>query len=197
VIEALVDAALAEDVGAGDVTAEATVPAEARGVATITQKAPGVISGLDVAQAVFARLDPDATFERGPEGEWFNNHFHKGYPRHWPAAEEQRVVPAVTGAALCVRRDAFEAVGGFTTDYVVGDYEDSDLCLKLRALGGDIAYVPRAELYHFERQSIRDHAGYARTLASVYNRRLHHRRWAAAIEQLMARTERRAARGGR
>lgn len=134
-------------------------------------------------------------FERGAEGEWFNNHFYKGYPRRYPPAEVRRLVPGVTGAALCVRRDAFEAVGGYTTDYVIGDYEDSDLCLKLRAAGGEIAYVPQAELYHFERQSIRDHAGYARTLASAYNRRLHHRRWAAAIEQLMARTERRAARG--
>ena len=68
--DALVTAALAEDVGAGDVTTEATVPADARGVATIVQKAPGVISGLDVAEAVFRRLDPDCAIERGPEGEW-------------------------------------------------------------------------------------------------------------------------------
>ena len=69
--EELVEAALAEDVGAGDVTAIATVDAAARGVATITQKAPGVISGLAVAEAVFRRLDPDAVIERlGPEGEW-------------------------------------------------------------------------------------------------------------------------------
>jgi len=67
----LVDAALGEDVGAGDVTAIATVDAGARGVATITQKAPGVISGLAVAEAVFRRLDPEAEIERlGPEGEW-------------------------------------------------------------------------------------------------------------------------------
>jgi nicotinate-nucleotide pyrophosphorylase (carboxylating) len=67
----LVDAALAEDVGTGDVTAEATVDAAARGVATITQKAPGVISGLDVAEAVFHRLDPDCVAEwLGAEGEW-------------------------------------------------------------------------------------------------------------------------------
>ena len=134
-------------------------------------------------------------FERGPEGEWYNNHYYKGYPRYYPAAQEQRPVPGVTGAALCVRRDAYEAVGGFSTDYVIGDYEDSDLCLKLRVAGGEIAYVPRSELYHFERQSIRDHAGYARTLAAAYNRRLHHRRWASLIEQLMTRAERRAARG--
>jgi nicotinate-nucleotide pyrophosphorylase (carboxylating) len=69
--EELIDRAIAEDVGAGDVTAEVTVPAGARGVATITQKAPGVISALGVAEAVFRRLDPDATTERlGPEAEW-------------------------------------------------------------------------------------------------------------------------------
>jgi nicotinate-nucleotide pyrophosphorylase (carboxylating) len=69
--EDLIDRALAEDVGDGDVTVAATVDPDARGVATITQKAPGVISGLAVAEAVFGRLDPDAAIERlGPEGEW-------------------------------------------------------------------------------------------------------------------------------
>ncbi len=135
-------------------------------------------------------------FERGPEGEWFNNHYHKGYPGHWPAAQRARFVPAVTGAALLIRRDAYEAVGGFTTDYVIGDYEDSDLCLKLRARGGEIGYVPESALYHFERQSIREHTGYARTLASAYNRRLHDRRWSGFIEELMARAEHHPVRGG-
>jgi nicotinate-nucleotide pyrophosphorylase (carboxylating) len=67
----MIDLALAEDVGTGDVTSEVTVPAAARGVATIVQKAPGVISGLAVAEAVFLRLDGDARIERlGPEAEW-------------------------------------------------------------------------------------------------------------------------------
>ena len=43
--ESLVARALAEDIGTGDVTTEATVPAGARARATITQKAPGVIFG--------------------------------------------------------------------------------------------------------------------------------------------------------
>jgi len=67
----LIERALAEDVGDGDATTEATVDAAARARATITQKAPGVISGLAVAEAVFRRLDPEAAIERlGPEGEW-------------------------------------------------------------------------------------------------------------------------------
>jgi nicotinate-nucleotide pyrophosphorylase (carboxylating) len=70
-VEELVTAALAEDVGDGDATAEATVDAAARGRATISQKAPGVISGLAVAEAVFRRLDADAEIERlAREGEW-------------------------------------------------------------------------------------------------------------------------------
>src|SRR3954470_20212887 len=67
----LIDRALAEDVGTGDATTEATVPAGLRGRATITQKAEGVIYGLDVAEAVFRRLDPAVRAERpGPDGEW-------------------------------------------------------------------------------------------------------------------------------
>ena len=63
--------ALAEDVGAGDVTTSATVAADARARALITQKAPGTIFGLDAAEACFALLDPDVRFERlAKEGSW-------------------------------------------------------------------------------------------------------------------------------
>lgn len=67
----LVARALAEDVGAGDVTSQATVRAGTRSVATITQKAAGVVFGLDAAEATFRALDPDVQLERlGPEGQW-------------------------------------------------------------------------------------------------------------------------------
>jgi nicotinate-nucleotide pyrophosphorylase (carboxylating) len=63
--------ALAEDLGAGDVTTAATVPAEARARAVIRQKAPGVIYGLDVAEQVFRSLDPEAVCVRDvAEGVW-------------------------------------------------------------------------------------------------------------------------------
>jgi nicotinate-nucleotide pyrophosphorylase (carboxylating) len=70
-LTALVERALAEDVGAGDVTTLATVAADARAVASITQKAPGAIYGLDAAAAAFMALDPDAEVERlVEEGVW-------------------------------------------------------------------------------------------------------------------------------
>ncbi|MDX6666336.1 MAG: hypothetical protein QOG68_2542 [Solirubrobacteraceae bacterium] len=69
--EVLIARALAEDLGPGDVTSIATVPEDARGVATITQKQPGVLSGVEVAVAAFWALDPEAHVERlAAEGEW-------------------------------------------------------------------------------------------------------------------------------
>lgn len=59
----LIDLALAEDVGAGDVTTDATVPADARGVATVVLREPGVVCGLEAAREVFQRLDPGAQME--------------------------------------------------------------------------------------------------------------------------------------
>jgi nicotinate-nucleotide pyrophosphorylase (carboxylating) len=70
-LTALVRRALEEDVGSGDVTTDATVAADARARATIAQKAPGTIYGLDAAEAAFALLDPAARCERlVAEGVW-------------------------------------------------------------------------------------------------------------------------------
>jgi nicotinate-nucleotide pyrophosphorylase (carboxylating) len=67
----LVERALAEDLGTGDVTTDATVAEEARARARILQKAPGTIYGFDAAEAVFTQLDPDARCERlVQEGVW-------------------------------------------------------------------------------------------------------------------------------
>jgi nicotinate-nucleotide pyrophosphorylase (carboxylating) len=67
----LVRTALEEDIGTGDVTTQATVSSDTRARALITQKAPGVIYGLEPAQTAFALLDPEASFERlVGEGEW-------------------------------------------------------------------------------------------------------------------------------
>ena len=44
----------------------------------------------------------------------------------------------MTGACCLVPRHVCEEIGGFTEDYIIGDYEDSDLCLKIREAGYDI-----------------------------------------------------------
>ena len=57
----LIDRALAEDVGDGDLTTRILVPEDAPATARIEQKEPGVIAGLDVASAVFGRFDVKLT----------------------------------------------------------------------------------------------------------------------------------------
>jgi len=68
---AVVGRALDEDVGAGDVTTNATVAEDTHARALITQKVPGVIYGLGAAEVTFALLDRDARSERlVQEGRW-------------------------------------------------------------------------------------------------------------------------------
>jgi nicotinate-nucleotide pyrophosphorylase (carboxylating) len=88
-VEELIEHALAEDVGAGDVTTDALVPAGARARARIVQKAPGTIAGLRVAEAVFRHVDPGLRWHpHVAEGEW----------------SEGGLVAEVAGAAAAILR---------------------------------------------------------------------------------------------
>jgi nicotinate-nucleotide pyrophosphorylase (carboxylating) len=66
----LVARALAEDLGAGDLTSEAVVPADARGHAVISQKQPGVLFGLAAAEEVFRQAGAESFEALVTEGEW-------------------------------------------------------------------------------------------------------------------------------
>jgi nicotinate-nucleotide pyrophosphorylase (carboxylating) len=66
----LVARALLEDLGSGDVTAEAVVPEGASGRATITQKEPGVLFGLEVAAEVFSQTGAGELARLANEGVW-------------------------------------------------------------------------------------------------------------------------------
>jgi nicotinate-nucleotide pyrophosphorylase (carboxylating) len=66
----LVARALAEDIGDGDVTGEATVPADATATARIVQKAPGVVFGLDLVLETMAQTGVTEVETLTIEGEW-------------------------------------------------------------------------------------------------------------------------------
>jgi nicotinate-nucleotide pyrophosphorylase (carboxylating) len=66
----LVRAALAEDVGSGDITAEAIVPEDMQGRAKIHQKQPGVIYGLKVVEEVFKQCGSNWFDTMVVEGQW-------------------------------------------------------------------------------------------------------------------------------
>jgi nicotinate-nucleotide pyrophosphorylase (carboxylating) len=62
-VQGLIDRALSEDVGDGDLTTDAIVPEGLRGEAAVVVREPGVVCGLAEAFAVLLRLDPEAELE--------------------------------------------------------------------------------------------------------------------------------------
>ncbi|HET7177282.1 MAG TPA: carboxylating nicotinate-nucleotide diphosphorylase [Solirubrobacterales bacterium] len=66
----IVSRALAEDVGSGDVTSEATVPEEAPGRARIVQKQPGVVFGMAAVEETMRQCGVEDLDPRVAEGEW-------------------------------------------------------------------------------------------------------------------------------
>lgn len=63
--------------------------------------------------------------------------------------KKDHIVPAVTGAAMLVKREAFEEVGGFDPN-LANCYQDVDLCLKVRKLGNDVMSLGPVILTHHE-----------------------------------------------
>ncbi len=61
--EALIDQALREDLGSGDHTTLATIPADAHGAARLLVKDTGILAGLELAQAIVQRFDPGLTLK--------------------------------------------------------------------------------------------------------------------------------------
>ena len=84
----------------------------------------------------------------------FNDHPRKGWPLHLsPFTEKESPCTLLTAACWMIKRSDFEAVGGFDPMYILGDFEDSDLCLKIEELGKKNVLRRDVELYHLERQS--------------------------------------------
>ena len=62
-VDRAVEAALLEDLGrAGDITAQATIPREARAIATFVTRRTGVVAGIDFARRAIAMMDPAIRF---------------------------------------------------------------------------------------------------------------------------------------
>lgn len=61
--------------------------------------------------------------------------------------EVPQEVDAISGACIMMKRSVFERIGMFNTDYFMYS-EDIDLCLKVRKVGLNTYYVPRAVVVH-------------------------------------------------
>ncbi len=114
---------------------------------------------------------------------YVNEHPLMGLDPHLDTHSELSIVPAVTGACLLIRREDFDRIGGWDTGYLIGDFEDSDLCLKLRSQGLACAYLPNVQLTHLERQSMTAlGTPDFRTRVTLWNAYRHQQRWRSLIE---------------
>ena len=84
---------------------------------------------------------------------WFRPYrIYSGFPADAPCVNSRREFQSITAACMLVRREVFEAVGGFDEGYRNG-FEDVDLCLKIREQGWQLIYRPDSVLYHLESQT--------------------------------------------
>jgi GT2 family glycosyltransferase len=88
---------------------------------------------------------------------------------------------SITGACMLMTRALANEVGGFDETYVVGDFEDSDLCLRLQERGHRCVIDPKIQLFHLERKSQANPGVSWRLNLTVYNAWQHERRWGQII----------------
>lgn len=117
------------------------------------------------------------SYEILPEfaGWTFSLHPRKGrFPSDDDGIEQ---VDAITGACLLMPTALAREVGGLDEGYVIGDFEDVDLCRKAQAMGRICVVDRRARLYHLERQSQGGQQSYWRLNLTLYNAWRFQSRW--------------------
>jgi GT2 family glycosyltransferase len=121
----------------------------------------GVIVGMHgVADHAFKGADPESP-QDDPYG----------------MLQSVRSADAVTAAVMLVRKDNFDAVGGFDARYLKVAFNDVDLCLKLRQQGLQIIYTPFAKLIHHESKTRRLDVSAQSKQTELYEHAIMKSRW--------------------
>lgn len=120
-----------------------------------------------------------------------NDHPNKGWPvslsKNPPEAAD---CPLLTAACIAISKSLFEQVGGFDPAYVLGDFEDSDLCLKVLEAGKRNVICRDVELNHLERQSQNlVEAGDWKHKLTIYNAIIYNQRWSNKLNELFGSTK--------
>ena len=125
-------------------------------------------------------------FEPLPEfGNWlFPMHERKGWRP--PAQHGLRRCRAITGAFMLMERRIATELGGFDESFAIGDFEDSDLCLRLAKRGLASAVDLDVTMYHLERQSQAGSEQRWRQNLTLYNAWLHEGRWGEELRRQVA-----------
>ena len=86
-------------------------------------------------------------------GIWMNHHPYKGVPIDLVPLQDVIETSNTTGACMLMKTALYRELEGFDPMYVLGDFEDSDLCLKVINHGLKIYVSGTTRLYHLERLS--------------------------------------------
>lgn len=101
----------------------------------------------------------------------------RGEPRDDPRFNQAREVQCLISACCLARKSALEKVGGFDEAFNPVEYEDIDLCYRLREQGGRLWYEPSVEMYHFESVTTAGTATLPNTYLIVRHGLLFKQRW--------------------
>lgn len=121
------------------------------------------------------------------DGLWMNYHPQKGFPLSLCDQFDMRQFDCVTGACMLMSKQLFADLQGFDKSYILGDFEDSDLCLRVIQAGYDIYVSGNVALYHLERlsQNMGAPTKWKQNL-SLLNGLRHTARWNEVITQLVS-----------
>jgi GT2 family glycosyltransferase len=113
-------------------------------------------------------------------GNWsFPDHPGKGMRRVASPGLSRHI--SITGACMVMRRDLAIELGGFNEAFIIGDFEDTDLCLRLHGVGLGSAVDTGVQMYHLERKSQATSAQAWRMNLTLYNAWVHEKLWATTI----------------
>ncbi len=140
-------------------------------------------TGLVGAQLLLA----DGTLQEAGGIVWGNGepwNYGRGGNPHAPHVAYARQVDYVSGAALAIRRELWNQVGGFSPEFSPAYYEDTDLAFKVRQTGHSVRYSPLAKVIHHEGVSCGTETAEASGLKrfQAINGPLFQQKWAHAFE---------------
>lgn len=159
-----------------------------------TEPQPGWLESLveraesadDIGIVVPKLLYPDGTLQEAGGIVWRDGHgwnFGRGDNARHSRYNFVREVDYGSAAALLVRRDLWEALGGFDERFVPGYYEDTDLCFGARDRGMRVLYEPAAHVVHVEGASMGTDPAVGGKAFQEVNRGTFVEKWAAALER--------------
>lgn len=134
--------------------------------------------------AVGARLHyPDGRLQEVGGIVWRDGSAARVGDGKWPTApliNRPREVDYCSGAALLVRHQLWQELGGFDPRYAPAYYEDTDLCFRIREAGYHVLVQPRAHVVHFESLS---HCDDAKSALLAINQTRFAQRWRTKLDR--------------